>query len=32
MLDLRTLETFASVAAAEDPSVLPEGEVHSGHS
>ena len=27
---MRTLETFASVAAAEDPSVLPEGEVHSG--
>jgi predicted ATPase/DNA-binding winged helix-turn-helix (wHTH) protein len=27
---MRTLETFAAVAAAEDPSILPEGEVHFG--
>jgi predicted ATPase/DNA-binding winged helix-turn-helix (wHTH) protein len=27
---IRTLETFASVAAAEDPSALPEGETHLG--
>jgi predicted ATPase/DNA-binding winged helix-turn-helix (wHTH) protein len=27
---MRTIETFASVAAADDPSILPEGEVHLG--
>ena len=27
---IRTIETFASIAAAEDPSILPEGEVHLG--
>jgi len=27
---IRTIETFSSLAAAEDPSVLPEGEVHLG--
>jgi predicted ATPase/DNA-binding winged helix-turn-helix (wHTH) protein len=27
---MRTLENFASVAGAEDPSVLPEGDVHMG--
>ena len=26
----RTLETFAAIATAEDPTILPEGEVHSG--
>jgi predicted ATPase/DNA-binding winged helix-turn-helix (wHTH) protein len=26
----RTIETFATVAAADDPSILPEGEVHLG--
>lgn len=27
---MRTIETFASVASADDPSILPEGEVHLG--
>jgi predicted ATPase/DNA-binding winged helix-turn-helix (wHTH) protein len=27
---MRTIDTFASVAAADDPSILPEGEVHLG--
>ncbi|WP_439365117.1 winged helix-turn-helix domain-containing protein [Bradyrhizobium sp. DASA03005] len=27
---IRTIKTFASVAAADDPSILPEGEVHLG--
>ena len=27
---IRTIRTFASVAAADDPSILPEGEVHLG--
>ncbi len=27
---MRTIETFASAAAADDPSILPEGEVHLG--
>ena len=27
---MRTIETFASVAAADDPSILPEGQVHLG--